>query len=276
MDLHDDDLEALIALVRQHTGIAMNASKRVLLQGRLLPRMRAAGVATYRDYIALVQRGGAEVSGFIDAVTTNDSAFFRTPAVWWYLADEFLPAWHARMTDRMNGRPLRIWSAAAATGEEAYSLAMLCLEFQRQNPAFRFVIDASDISGQALDAARAGIYRGRSVERFESTRPALYRRYLEGGPEAYAVAPAVREQVSFSAHNLLDAPPGTDRYDLVLLRNVLIYFDEAHQQRILAQVRKAMRPGARLVLGEQESITRLRTAFAFEQTHVYHINEESA
>lgn len=280
MELGDEDLDAMIKLVRRHTGIAMNASKRVLLQGRLLPRMRAVGSANYREYIDTVHRGGAEVTRFIDAVTTNDSAFFRTPAVWLYLADEFLPTWHARTSAKTgaqaDARPLRIWSAAAATGEEAYSLAMLCLEFQRRHPAFRFVIEGTDISGQALDTARAGVYRGRTVERFEATRPALFRRYLEGGPECFTVTPALRDHVRFAPHNLLDAPPGADRYDLVMLRNVLIYFDEAHQQRVLAQVRKAMRPGAKLVLGEQESITRLNTAFAFEQAHVYHIDEEAA
>jgi len=280
MELGDDDLDAVIKLVRSHTGIAMNATKRVLLQGRLLPRMRATQAANYRDYIDTVRRGGPEVTRFVDAVTTNDSAFFRTPAVWWYLADEFLPNWHARMSAKPGGqtaaRLLRIWSAAAATGEEAYSLAMVCLEFQRLHPSFRFVIEGTDISSQALETARTGVYRGRTVERFEASRPALFRRYLEGGPEHYSVAPALRDHVGFAPHNLLDAPPSLDRYDLVMLRNVLIYFDEPHQQRVLAQVRKAMRPGAKLILGEQESITRLNTAFAFEQAHVYHIDEEAA
>jgi chemotaxis protein methyltransferase CheR len=267
MELRDDNLDALIALVRQHTGIAMNENKRVLLQGRLLPRMRALGIESYADYVAHLRRGGPEVSSFIDSVTTNDSAFFRTPAVWWYLNDEFLVDWLARM----GSTPLRIWSAAAATGEEAYSMAMLCLEFQRQHPAFRFSIEATDISTQALDAARGATYRGRTVERFEATRPALFKRYLAGGPERYTVLPEVRELVTFKTHNLLAAPAMREHYDLVLLRNVLIYFDEANQQRVLSQVRAAMRPQARLVLGEQESITRIRTEFVFEQAHVYKI-----
>ncbi|WP_296949587.1 protein-glutamate O-methyltransferase CheR [uncultured Massilia sp.] len=270
MDLRDEHLDAVIALVRQHTGIAMNENKRVLLQGRLLPRMRALGLASYDDYIAHLRRGGPEVGPFIDSVTTNDSAFFRTPAVWWYLNDEFLADWHAGH----GGAPLRIWSAAAATGEEAYSMAMLCLEFQRQHPDFRFTISATDISSQALDAARGATYRGRTVERFALTRPALFRRYLAGGPERWTVAPEVRAHVAFATHNLLAPPPRREHFDLVLLRNVLIYFDEQNQERILAQVRTAMRPGARLVLGEQESITRIRTPFEFEQAHVYRIAGE--
>jgi chemotaxis protein methyltransferase CheR len=272
MELGDDNLSAVIKLVREHTGIAMNENKRVLLQGRLLPRMRALGLGSYEDYIAHLRRGGAEVTSFIDSVTTNDSAFFRTPAVWWYLNDEFLASWH----QRMGAAPLRIWSAAAATGEEAYSMSMLCLEFQRQHPTFRFTIDATDISAQALDAARGATYRGRTVERFELTRPALFRRYLAGGPERWTVLPEVREHVAFGSHNLLAPPPKREHYDLVLLRNVLIYFDEDNQQRILGQVRGAMRAGGRLILGEQESITRMNTPFEFEQAHVYRIAGDQA
>lgn len=275
-DLGDDDLADVIGLVRRHTGIAMNAGKRALLQGRLRPRMRALGSSSYRDYLDLVRCGGAEVGRFIDAVTTNDSAFFRTPAVWWYLADEFLPAWFARHGAELaaGGRPLRIWSAAAASGEEAYSAAMACLEFQRRHPLLRFAIDATDISCKALDAARAGVYRGRAADRFEATRPALFRRYMAGGPQGWEVAAGVRRHVTFGTHNLLNVPAIAARYDLVLLRNVLIYFDEAHQARVLGQVRHAMRPDARLVLGEQESITRLSTPFIFEQAHVYRIDQE--
>jgi chemotaxis protein methyltransferase CheR len=217
----------------------------------------------------------------LDGANTGGSAFFRTPAVWWYLADEFLPGWHARMSRKTgadtgataSARPLRIWSAAAGTGEETWSLAMICLEFQRRHPSFRFVIEGTDSSPLALQTAHAGAYRGRTVERFAALRPALFRRYLEGGPERYTVTQELRDHVGFAPHDLLQAPPSLGRYDLVMLRNVLVDFDEAQQGRVLAQVRKGMRPGAKLVLGEQESITRLDSAFAFEQAHVYHIDE---
>jgi chemotaxis protein methyltransferase CheR len=201
--------------------------------------------------------------------------FFHTPAVWWYLADEFLPTWHVRMMARRDARPLRIWSAADGGGEDAYSMAMTCLEFQRRHPMFRFVIEGTGDCGAVLRAARAGVYCGHAVERLEATRPALFRRYLHGGPDVYAVAPELRDHVSFAPHDLLASPPAVERYDLVMLRNVLVDFDPPDQRRILAQVRKAMHPGAKLVLGERESIARLDSAFAFEQAHVYHIDEEA-
>lgn len=270
MELCDDNLTALIALVRKHTGIAMNEHKRVLLQGRLRPRLRALGIGSWGGYIERLNADQLEVTSFIDSVTTNDTVFFRTPAVWDWLERQFLPAWVAQNPSA----PLRIWSAAAATGEEAYSLAMTCLEFRSRAPNLRFEIVGTDISGAALATARAGAYRGRSVERFESERPALFRKYVAPCGDGVKVAPEVAQGVSFAEHNLLGRPPRAAWFDLVMLRNVLIYFDGEHQQQVLAGARAAMRPDARLVLGEQESITRLQTAFTFEQAHVYRIDGE--
>ena len=270
MELCDDNLFAIIGLVRKHTGIAMNEHKRVLLQGRLLPRLRARGLNSYRAYIERLAHDRVEVASFINSVTTNDTAFFRTPAVWRWLENEFLPAWVARG----EKAPLRIWSAAAATGEESYSLAMTCLEFRARRPDLKFEIMATDISTDALASARAALYRGRSVERFEADHPALYRKYLRPVAGGFVMAPDVTQHVVFGQHNLLARPPRAAWFDLVMLRNVLIYFDGENQERVLAGAQAAMRPDARLVLGEQESITRLQTAFAFEQAHVYRIGGE--
>lgn len=270
MELCDDKLSTLIGLVRQHTGIAMHEHKRVLLQGRLQRRLRALGLDSWDAYFSRLAQDRGEVAAFIDSVTTNDTAFFRTPAVWRWLEREFLPAWSAANATA----PLRIWSAAAATGEEAYSLAMTCLEFRRQAPGLRFEILATDISGAALATARAGCYRGRSVERFEEQHPELMRKYLRPVGDSHRIASEVAQYVTFDQHNLLGRAPKAGWFDLVMLRNVLIYFDAAAQQQVLAGARAAMRPSARLVLGEQESITRLQTSFAFEQAHVYRIGGE--
>lgn len=263
--LASDTLDELIGLVRQHTGIAMNSRKSVLLQGRLGPRLRALAIPSYEQYLALVRSGGPEVQAFIDMVTTNDTVFFRTPAVWDYLEHDFLPQWQAAHA----GQCLRIWSAAAATGEEAYSLAMLCEQFAQRHKNFRYQILGTDISGAALDAARVGQYGGRSVERFDASHPQLLARYFRREGERIVAAAELKLHVQFSCHNLLkkfDAPA----FDLVMLRNVLIYFDETNQRQVLEQVQRQMAPGARLVLGEQESITRLNTALRYQQAHVYY------
>jgi chemotaxis protein methyltransferase CheR len=276
-DLTRADFAALAALVREHTGIAMHEHKRVLLQGRLRPRLRTLGLARYGDYIARVRADRAEVQAFINLVTTNDTAFFRTPAVWDYLERDFLPAWVAQSP----GRTLRIWSAAAASGEEAYSLAMLCSGFQARAPQLnasqlKFAITATDIDTAVLATAATGLYEGRTAQRFAETHPELARSHFMPEAGGLRARPELRAHVRFGEHHLLAPWPGGAQFDLVLLRNVLIYFDEDNQKRVLGQVRAAMAPGARLVLGEQESITRIATPFDFEQTHVYRIRQEHA
>ena len=256
---------AFIALVREHTGIAMHERKAALLQGRLGPRLRALAMHNYEDYLALLRAGGAEVQDFIDRVTTNDSAFFRTPALWDYLARDFLPDWVARS----GGQCLRIWSAAAATGEEAYSLAMLCEQARITHPQLRYQVLGTDISASALASARAGRYQGRSLARLAESHPQLLARWFRRQSEdAAEVLPELKLHVQFGAHNLLQPGPGTG-FDLVLLRNVLIYFDEENQRRVLQQAARCMAPQARLLLGEQESITRLGTTLEYCQPHVY-------
>jgi len=264
-ELAGETLAALIALVRKHTGIAMTEKKSVLLQGRLRPRMRALALDNYRDYLALVERGGDEVPLFIDMVTTNDTLFFRTPHLWEYFGGQYLTEWFGRH----GGRSLRIWSAAAASGEEAYSIAMLCQEFQLREPAFRYQILGTDISRQMLVTARAGQYGGRSVAKIRESYPALFGKYMVVTPGGARVCDSLKKQITFAEHNLLAALQETEPFDLVFLRNVLIYFDDEQQERILAKAQRSMAPESRLILGESDSISRLNTAYRFEMPLIY-------
>ncbi len=263
--LDDATLHAVIGLVRQHTGIAMNERKRVLLEGRLAPRVRALALGSIGQYLERVRAGGAEVQLFINLVTTNDTLFFRTPAVWTYFAGQFLPDWQARHP----AKTLRIWSAAAASGEEAYSIAMLCHQFGQRHPRFRYQITGTDIDTAMVAACRAGLYTGRSVQQLAAGHPQLLERFFVADGAHMAVVPELKAHVQFSQHNLLAPAAVGGPFDLVFLRNVLIYFDEAGQRTVLANVRRQMDGDARLLLGEQESITRLATPFVFEQQHVY-------
>jgi chemotaxis protein methyltransferase CheR len=238
----------------------------------------ARGATRQREHGLTARAYGCTAAGAIDGVMAGDRQFFRTPAIWWYLDDEFLPMWHARAIRKAGthtGAPLRIWLAQAGTGEDAYSLAMLCLEFQRRHPSFHFEIDGTDVSTQALAAACAGEYAGHTVEHLAARRPALFHRYLQAGPAGFSVTGALRRHVRFGPHDLAQGPRAIGHYDLVMLRNVLNRVDTPGQERVLAQVREAMRPGAKLILGERESIARLESPFAFEQAHVYHIDEAS-
>jgi len=268
---HDIDaatLAALIRLVRKHTGIAMTEKKSVLLQGRLRPRIRTLGLTGYKDYVEHVLAHAGEVQTFINLVTTNDTVFFRTPHVWDYFSNQFLPAWHARHASQT----LKIWSAAAASGEEAYSIAMLCEQFLLQHPDFQYQILGTDISTEMLTAAGLGLYGGRSVERLGLSHPLLKKTYFVQQGDTLEVLPVLKRHLRFAEHNLLTCLPQRDQFDLIFLRNVLIYFDEINQQCVVEQVRKSMKDDARLVLGESETLGRIHTAYHYEIPMVYSIS----
>ena len=269
MDI-DKDVEAsvqraLIEQVRRHTGIAMNERKWTMLKGRLRRRVMALGLPDYRDYLQVLDTSADEVRDFIDLVTTNETSFFRTPRIWDYLAQTFLPQWQATHA----GTTLRVWSAAASSGEEAWTTAMLCEEFRAREPAFRYAIVGTDISDGILASARAGSYQGRSIEGLRQHHPALLQKWFRSEGAQTTVNDALRTHVSFRQHNLYAVPRDLGQFDLVLLRNVLIYFDLDGQQAVLTNVRRAMKPDAILIVGESESLSRVATGFTFEQPLIY-------
>ncbi|TFW27129.1 CheR family methyltransferase [Duganella callida] len=258
-------LSALLALVRKHTGIAMTERKSVLLERRLRPRVQALKLDSYQAYLDMVEKDRAEVPHFIDLVTTNDTLFFRTQQVWDYIEQEFLPQWF----QDHPGKRLKIWSAAASSGEELYSMAMLCEEFQQTHPGFGYQIFATDISRQILAQARDGQYSGRSLERIQSTHPDWVKKYFRPSAHGLRVVDALKKNVELAQHNLLTPLKPSRQFDLVFLRNVLIYFDPEHQQKILDQARLSMAPHSRMILGESESISGRDTAYQLERPMIY-------
>lgn len=258
-------LSALIALVRKHTGIAMTERKSVLLERRLRPRVQALQLGSYQAYLDKVEQDRAEVPHFIDLVTTNDTLFFRTPQVWDYVEKEFLPQWW----QSHQGNKLKVWSAASSSGEELYSMAMLCEEFAAAQPSFSYQIHATDISQQILALARDGQYTGRSVERIQSTHPDWVKKYFRPSAGGLRVVDGLKKNVELAQHNLLTPLRPARQFDLVFLRNVLIYFDQDHQQTILNQARLSMAPHAIMIVGESESISGRNTAYQFDRPMIY-------
>ena len=264
-ELSAAELRKLLAMVREHTGITMSERKRSLLQGRLRPRMRMLSMSDYGDYLRFVETHAPELPYFIDLVTTNETSFFRTPRVWTYFADQFLPAWYAAHPRET----LNVWSAASSSGEEAWSVAMHADAVRLSVPQFDYRIFGTDICTSVVTKARTGRYQGRAMEQLLASRPDLVARYFSAEGDTWRVAGDLRARVQFERFNLLESLPRERQFDIVFLRNVLIYFDAPMQQRIVANVVSAMRPGAMLVLGESESLQRYDTGLQFVQPLLY-------
>jgi len=260
---------ALLDKVHRHTGIHMAERKWTLLQGRLRRRLQTLALSRYRDYLAVLETRPDEVGAFINLVTTNETSFFRTPRIWDHLWQQLLPEWFRQH----RGATLQLWSAAASTGEEAYSMAMMCEEFREHHPAFKYQILATDIASQVLAVGKAGHYQGKSIDGLKRSKPAWLAKYFQASEEGYTVSPALRSHVVFREHHLHKRLDGAARFDITLLRNVLIYFDEQGQCGVLENVRRAMSPNSVLIIGESESLTRLNVGFDFEQPLIYRRQE---
>lgn len=270
-ELDQDTFCALLGLVHRHTGITMNESKKTLLEGRLRPRMRSLSITSFAEYVRYLERHHDEVQNFINMVTTNQTSFFRTAKIWDYVEREFLPEWQARN----SGKVLRIWSAAASSGEEAYSTSMICQDFRQRNPGFEYSILATDISTKALAKAEEGIYRDDALSDVRVRNP-LYERYFQKASLGWKITNTIREPVHFGKHSLFDSPPRTRYFDIVFLRNVMIYFEAKDQEKVLANVSNSLREGGMLVIGESESLSRLKTDFRFAAPMLYTRNEALA
>jgi chemotaxis methyl-accepting protein methylase len=241
-------LAALLAQIVETRGMDCGAYKESCLRRRLAVRMRARGVHSYEDYARVLARDGAEYDRLVDALTINVTKFYRNRETWDVLAARLLPAlWEAR-----DGA-VRCWSAGCATGEEPYTLAILLLEAARARgravPAGAWV-DATDLDPGALAKAEAGVYRAAA---FEELPADLASRYFSPG-EPRTVAPAVRAPVRFRRHDLLREPPPAPPYDLILCRNVVIYFDRPTQERLFDTFADALSPDGCLVLGKVETL----------------------
>lgn len=229
-------------LAYTNAGIRLAASKISLAQNRLQKRLVDLGMDSWNDYIELVRAPGSrELQGCIEALTTNETFFFRHKDHWDLFIEQILTPWSATRT-------LRIWSAACSTGEEPWSAAIACREHRSD---VRFTVEASDLNQRVLTQAQAGVYGTYALQKL--TDYARDRWFTKAGDERWRVRDEVRSGVTFRQHNLLDATRGS-QVDVMFLRNVLIYFDDASKRRALDQVAQRLAPGGWLFLGGSESL----------------------
>lgn len=241
------------ALIETQTGIKMPDSKLHLIEGRLWRHVRDGGFATLDAYCEHLVSGLADtptMTAFINAITTNKTDFFREPAHFDYITQMILPEIVGQ-----GRRRVRCWSAAASIGMEAYTLAMVLAEFAGHHAGFDFRILATDIDTDVLAQARAGIYPSAA---FDPVPPELRRRYVRFANDRSRaegrIVPELRGTVAFGQLNLMDDHYAVgDPLDLILARNVLIYFDKATQGKVIARLCACLRSGGYLILGHSET-----------------------
>jgi chemotaxis protein methyltransferase CheR len=268
MELTPQTFGVIAGMIHEESGVRLGAEKAYLLRHRLAPLIREQGLSGF-DELAdkmRMQTGTRMRQHVIDAITVKETRFFRDQSCFEAIAEYVLPHC-AGMLDGV-GKPhrrARIWSAASSTGQEAYSLAMLAIEFAEANAAalknaVPFNVMGSDISEDAVAYAKAGHYSDAEVHRGLSTERlrCFFRRH---GTTRWSVTDAVRRLVQFRTFNLLRPPESLGPFNLILCRNVLIYFDDATRRRVIRGLYGALADGGWLALGSAESLYGLEHKF---------------
>ncbi len=248
LQISDAEFARFKGFIFDTAGITLSDSKKALVSGRLLKRVNQLHCRNYGEYFSMLsqQRDAAEAQMVVDLLTTNETFFFREPVHFDFLRNQAESA-------RRERRALRVWSAACASGEEAYSIAMTLAEPQAGLP---WELVASDISQRMLARARAGHY---PESRATRTPPHLRQRHcLRGtGPQAgtLLVDRELRQRVDFRQINLnRPLPPGLGEFDMIFLRNVMIYFNLQTKRQVVARLLMQLRRGGHLLIGHAETL----------------------
>jgi two-component system CheB/CheR fusion protein len=247
-DQGDESFEALLHYLRDTRGVDFTGYKRTSLVRRVQHQMEHAGVQTFEEYLDVLQASSDEFDALFDTILINVTSFFRDPEAWQFIHDEVVPALLAR---RGPDEPIRIWSAGCASGQEAYTLAMILAD-SLEPEAFRHRVKiyATDLDEQALAQARAASYDAKAVA---SVPEPLLARYFEQVNGRYLFNKDLRRAVIFGRNDLVkDAP--ISRVDLLVCRNTLMYLNAETQQRVLSRLHFALAPEGTLFLGHAEML----------------------
>ena len=259
-----DDFAFLARLLRRRSGLSLTADKKALTTRRLTPVMRRFDFKTMGDLIGELRLGREALAEAVtEAMTVNESSFFRDIALFRSLHENVLPRLVAA---RADSKRLRIWSAACAAGQEAYSIAILLSEMGLNRQGWNIDLVATDLSSDAIARAEAGRYGAFEIERGMDAHAMRYFRRERGEWVADA---SLRRMISFRRFNLLDSFGWLDELDLVFCRNVLMYFDTATRLDVLDRIADCLAPDGLLLLGENETPGRAGFAASAEGPGFY-------
>lgn len=250
----DADFERVQSLIYKHAGIKLHDGKHAMVYSRLSRRLRETGHSSFHEYLGWLERSdGPEWQEFVNALTTNLTAFFREQHHFEMLA--------ALLKSRPAATPWNVWCSASSTGEEPYSIAMTAMESLGAGAAFKLA--ASDIDSKVLASAAQGIYRLDNLKGLDQAR--MQKFLLRGKGEnagLVRIKPELRRMIDFLSINLIRNDwPFRDPFDVVFCRNVMIYFDAATQRAVLERIHRVMKPGGMLFVGHAENFSESRDLF---------------
>ena len=253
-----NEFDWLRAFLKQQSGLVLSNEKQYLIESRLLPVARKAGLSTLSALIAKMKEPGQSVlaATVVEAMTTNESFFFRDKVPFEHFTETMLPK---MLEARARDRRLRIWCAAASTGQEPYSLAMCLKEAEAKLAGWRIEMIGTDLSSDVLDKAKAGIYTQFEVQRGLPINHLL--KYFTQTGDTWQINSNLRSMVQYRKLNLLESFAALGQFDIVFCRNVLIYFDNQTKVDILQRISKQMPADGFLVLGAAETVVGLTDAF---------------
>jgi len=239
--------------IYRRSGIKLEISKVTLVSNRIRRRLRATELPDFDSYYRFLMSpaGSQEVSPFLDAITTNETFFFRTKPHFDWFKEQFLPMLVKSRAGSESAKQLRIWSAACSSGEEPYSLAMCVEEASVLFRGWNIDILGTDLSETALEAARTAVYKKRALQELEPAR--LQKHFVEESPDAWRLRPKIASMVRFQSHNLLQ-PLREPPFDCIWIRNVLIYFDRQSKIKVVEHLVRSLAAGGYLVVGPSEGL----------------------
>ena len=264
--MSDADFEKIRSMVYDSVGIDIKPHKKHLVINRLSKRLRLLGLPDFSSYLKYLERGEnaqQEYVELVDAITTNKTDFLREPKHFDFLRDQVVPLY---MQSKSAAR-FKVWSAACSSGEEPYTIAIYLSEIASKNPAFRFEINASDVSETILRTATTGIY---ADEKIKPIPQDLLRKYFLKGDQRYKVKPELAQNISFKKINLKhDFHRQLSGYNAIFLRNVMIYFDRPTQESIVKKCWHVLNSDGYLFLGLSETLHGSSVPFKYAAPSVY-------
>lgn len=265
-----EEFEFISQAIKKRSGLALTPDKQYLLESRLQPIMRTCGSKSMSEFLSLLKLKAAEelYMEVTDAMTTNESMFFRDTKPFNQLRNAMLPR---IVENKAATRSFRVWSAACSNGQEPYSILMTLLEEIHKLSGWNYDIVATDISPRVLEKAKKGIYTQFEVQRGLPIQM-LLKYFKQVDAQNWQIHEKLRETIAFRVYNLLDDLTPLGKFDIIFCRNVLIYFDEATKSKVLDTMAGMLNPGGFLLLGSSETTIGLTSRYkVMEGEHGLHM-----